>query len=592
MRAVAVRRRGLAACLLAVLLSAAVIPVAAAAPDVSLTGSGWGDGVGLSQYGAKALASDGADYQQILNRYYTGVTVSPLAVTGDSGFILTDPEPLWVGLLQDQSAVSFDVTSGSSDLCFDRTAFCVARAGTGTSWRFARSSVDVCYFEKVLADGRRFPVSPSGSCDASIRSVEDQTEVSVPFKARSYSRGTLRLRDTPSGSGIHLVLEIGIEDYLRGISEVPDSWPVAAIETQVVASRSLNVRTVLNLGPEAEFDTARRAKCNCHLTDRSPDPNYRGKAGEAAHPVWVDAVETTTGEVVTYQGSAALALFHSSSGGWTENYVDVFGGTGHPYLATVVDSPSLADSAANPHNSWAAGFRQASLAETFGFSWVSDMKVTQRNNSGSAQTISISGIRSGRPATDLVSAVDVRLKLSLRSTTFDVTTSPRFGDVPTGHLFAGEILGLDTLGITRGCTPADFCPDHSVTRAEMAAFLVRALDLPTSIGDPFDDDDGHALEREIAALEASGITSGCSTTSFCPDRSVTRAEMAAFIVRGFSLSPVGSRPFFDVGGHFFEAEIASLEASGITSGCSTTSFCPDRVVTRAEMAAFLIRALA
>ncbi len=592
MRAVAVRRSGLTACLFAVLLSAVVVPVAVAAPDVSLTGSGWGDGLGLSQYGAKALASDGADYQQILNRYYTGVTVSPLVVTGDSGFILTDPEPLWVGLLQDQSGVSFDVTSGSSDLCFDRTAFCVARAGAGTSWRFARSSADVCYFEQVFADGRRFPITPSGSCDASIRSVEDQTGVSIPFKARSYNRGTLRLRDTPSGSGIHLVLEIDIEDYLRGLSEVPDSWAVAAIEAQVVASRSLTVRTVLNLGPEAEFDTARRTKCNCHLTDRLPDPNYRGKAGEEAHPIWTNAVETTTGKIVSYQGSAALALFHSSSGGWTENYSDVFGGTDHPYLTAVFDSPSLADPAANPHNSWAAGFTQASLAESFGFSWVSDMKVIQRNDSGSARTVSISGIRSGRPATDLVSAVEVRLKLSLRSTTFSITATPRFGDVPTGHLFAGEILGLDAMGITRGCNPADFCPGRSVTRAEMAAFLVRALNLPTSMGNPFDDDDGHILEREIASLAASGITSGCSATSFCPNRAVTRAEMAAFLVRGFDLSPVGSRPFSDVGGHFFEAEIASLEASGVTSGCSATSFCPDRAVTRAEMAAFLIRALA
>tara|TARA_Y100001949_G_scaffold160729_1_gene152531 strand:+ start:925 stop:2193 length:1269 start_codon:yes stop_codon:yes gene_type:complete len=422
--------------------------------------------------------------------------------------------------------------------------------------------------------------------------VEDQTGVSIPFKARSYNRGTLRLRDTPSGSGIHLVLEIDIEDYLRGLSEVPDSWAVAAIEAQVVASRSLTVRTVLNLGPEAEFDTARRTKCNCHLTDRLPDPNYRGKAGEEAHPIWTNAVETTTGKIVSYQGSAALALFHSSSGGWTENYSDVFGGTDHPYLTAVFDSPSLADPAANPHNSWAAGFTQASLAESFGFSWVSDMKVIQRNDSGSARTVSISGIRSGRPATDLVSAVEVRLKLSLRSTTFSITATPRFGDVPTGHLFAGEILGLDAMGITRGCNPADFCPGRSVTRAEMAAFLVRALNLPTSMGNPFDDDDGHILEREIASLAASGITSGCSATSFCPNRAVTRAEMAAFLVRGFDLSPVGSRPFSDVGGHFFEAEIASLEASGVTSGCSATSFCPDRAVTRAEMAAFLIRALA
>ena len=69
---------------------------------MSFDGSGWGDGVGLSQYGAKAMASDGADYLQILNRYYTGILVRPLVVTGDSAFVLTDPDPMWVGLLQNQ----------------------------------------------------------------------------------------------------------------------------------------------------------------------------------------------------------------------------------------------------------------------------------------------------------------------------------------------------------------------------------------------------------------------------------------------------------------------------------------------------------
>jgi len=588
---VVVRRCGLAACFIASLLVVAA-PAVAVTPDVSFDGSGWGDGVGLSQYGAKAMAFDGADYLQILNRYYTGVSVRSLPVTGDSSFVLTDPAPIWVGLLQNQAAVSFDVTSGSSDLCFDRTGFCVARAGTGTSWRFAQYGPGVCQFEHVLASGTRLPIGPSDSCDASIRSVEDQTEILVPFKARSYNRGILRLRDVESGGGIHLVLEIGVDDYLRGFSEVPDTWPEAAIAAQVVASRSLTVRKVIDLGPESEFDTARRTECNCHLLDRSPDPNYRGKTGEIAHPAWVAAVETTTGEVVSYQGLVALAHFHSASGGWTENYADVFGGDDHPYLAAVFDSPSLSNPAANPHNSWSAGFRQASLAEAFGFSWVSDIRVVQRNDSGSARTVAITGIRSGRPATDLLSAVDVRLTLSLRSTTFDVAASPRFGDVPIDHLFAGEIVGLEALGITSGCAANSFCPDQPVTRAEMAAFLVRALDLPRTTGDPFDDDDGHALEAEIASLEASGITSGCSTASFCPDRFVTRAEMAAFLVRGFGLSAAGDMPFSDIGGHFFGAEIASLEASGITSGCSPTSFCPDRSVTRAEMAAFLIRALA
>ena len=98
----------------------------------------------------------------------------------------------------------------------------------------------------------------------------------------------------------------------------------------------------------------------------------------------------------------------------------------------------------------------------------------------------------------------------------------------------GEIASLEASGITSGCSTTSFCPDRSVTRAEMAAFLVRALNLPTSMGNPFDDDDGHILEREIASLAASGITSGCSATSFCPNRAVTRAEMAAFLIRALA----------------------------------------------------------
>jgi len=325
--------------------------------------------------------------------------------------------------------------------------------------------------------------------------------------------------------------------------------------------------------------------------DRSPDPNFLGIVGEIAHPAWAAAVLVTTQQVVSYQDSVALTLYSSSSGGSTENYVDVFEGTNYPYLTTVYDSPSMSEPAENPHRSWGAGFRQAAIADAFNFSWVSDVAVTERNDSGSARTVTISGIRSGRPATSLVNAVEMRLALSLRSTTFDISVVSPFDDVSTDHVFAGEIVGLNALRITSGCTMADFCPDRPVTRGEMAAFLVRALSLPSVTGDPFTDDDGHTLEAEIASLAASGITSGCSAASFCPNRPVTRGEMAAFLTRGFDLVAGAGLAFGDVEGHFFQAEIASLAASGITSGCSAISFCPNRPVTRGEMAAFLIRAL-
>jgi SpoIID/LytB domain protein len=564
---------------------------AGAEPDVTFTGSGWGDGVGLSQYGAKAMGADGATYREILNRYFTGMTVGPPSTVAADTFLVTDPTPLWVGLIQHSDTVSFTIDSGSARLCFDDPDLCIATAAEGETWRFGPDAEGGCAFLRQSHDGAWVVVGAPLRCSASVQAVTSQTTVAIPFKARSYRGGTLRFRGAPTTGRIHTVLEIGVEDYMKGISAVPESWASSTIEAQVVASRSNALWNALDRGAETTFDASRKEECHCNLYDSSPDQVFRGYTGESGHPNWVTAVISTTQQVMGFSGSVALGLFSSSSGGWTESYSDVFGDTAHPYLVSVNDSAAFSDSAANPHAVWGASSDQSVLALTFGFSWVSDVAVTERNDSGSARTVAITGIRSGQPATALVDAVDVRSALSLRSTTFDVTVIPRFGDVPTDHLFAGEVVGLNALGITSGCTSVDFCPDRSVTRAEMAAFLVRALDLPTASGDPFGDDDGHALEAEIASLAASGITSGCSATSFCPGRAVTREEMAAFLVRGFDLAAATGTPFSDVDGNFFEAEIASLAASSITSGCSATSFCPGRAVTRGEMAAFLIRAI-
>jgi hypothetical protein len=286
-------------------------------------------------------------------------------------------------------------------------------------------------------------------------------------------------------------------------------------------------------------------------------------------------------------------MWSSSSGGGTENYADVFGTSRFSHLVSAPDNAAFADSADNPHDSWASSYDQAVLAEIYGFSWVSDLMVTDRNDSGSARTIRISGIRAGRPTTTTVSAVDLRSALSLRSTTFDISVTPRFEDVPTGHVFAGEVIGLAELGVTKGCTGAQFCPGESVTRGEMAAFLVRSLDLEVSAGtDSFDDDDGSTFESDIEVLYAHGITNGCTPTLFCPLALVSRGEMAAFLVRSFDLSADTGDPFSDDDGSFFEDDINTLEASGVTSGCMTDRFCPGLPVSRGEMAAFLIRALA
>jgi hypothetical protein len=119
--------------------------------------------------------------------------------------------------------------------------------------------------------------------------------------------------------------------------------------------------------------------------------------------------------------------------------------------------------------------------------------------------------------------------------------------------------------------------------------LVVALALPP--GGTFVDDDGSPHEADIEAIAAEGITRGCDVDRFCPEDSVTRGQMAAFLVRALGLEATGTGGFTDTAGSVFAADIDRLAAAGITRGCGTTRYCPDDPVTRGQMAAFLRRAL-
>ncbi len=173
----------------------------------------------------------------------------------------------------------------------------------------------------------------------------------------------------------------------------------------------------------------------------------------------------------------------------------------------------------------------------------------------------------------------------------DIATSP----------FVDDILWLVDKSITKGCNPpvnTQYCPEASVTRGEMAAFLVRTLGLTDDGGgNLFTDDDGSVFEQDIARLATAGITRGCNppdNTHFCPDDRITRDQMAAFLVRAYGLTDDGGgNAFTDDNGSVFEADIARLAAAGVTKGCNppdNTKFCPHDPVTREQMAAFLNRA--
>ncbi|PWB73277.1 MAG: CAP domain-containing protein [Anaerolineales bacterium] len=178
-----------------------------------------------------------------------------------------------------------------------------------------------------------------------------------------------------------------------------------------------------------------------------------------------------------------------------------------------------------------------------------------------------------------------------------------FGDVPDTYWAWQYIERLYTAGITGGCStsPLNYCPDDTVTRAQMAVFLLKGVHGSSYSPPPVGSGTGFAdvpttywAAPWIKQLAAEGITGGCGGGNFCPDTPVTRAQMAVFLLKskhGVSyVPPAASGVFADVPvGYWADKWIEQLAAEGITGGCGGGNYCPDTPVTRAQMAVFLVK---
>jgi trimeric autotransporter adhesin len=192
--------------------------------------------------------------------------------------------------------------------------------------------------------------------------------------------------------------------------------------------------------------------------------------------------------------------------------------------------------------------------------------------------------------------------ITVANQTFTVRQGAQFLDVPVGAQFYEEIGKLSAAGITQGCGGGNYCPDALVTREQIAAFIIRALhppgyvplwpasqrfaDVPSS--NPF-----YAHIEEMAMRQ---ITLGCGGSNYCPTSTVTREQIAAFIIRalhdpGYVPPTPTSQRFLDVpSSNPFYAHIEELAVRGITLGCGGGNYCPTSNVMRGQMAAFLVRA--
>lgn len=229
------------------------------------------------------------------------------------------------------------------------------------------------------------------------------------LKQRRY-RGQLLLR--AEGEGLLAINHLPLESYLAGVvgSEMPSSWPQAALRAQAVASRTYALH---QLRPDAPFD----------LKSTVASQVYKGVEAETSSVR--EAVASTRAQVLMYGDRLINAVFHSSSGGLTENSGDLWSRQ-LPYLVSVPD-----DDTASPGSRWEKTFPPEALRQAFQeIGGALTIQPLQTSRSGRLRQVKVVG-----PGGELVlSGSALRERLGLRSTLVNFRFEPA-GPVGRGASF-------------------------------------------------------------------------------------------------------------------------------------------------------------
>lgn len=386
-------------------------------PDsFTISGSGYGHGVGMSQYGAQAIALAGYSTTRIVQKYYSGASIS--TVDADDriqveifGSWSDDRDAVDIIARGDWKLSFYTAGRGSAHTVWygeSGERLHVVRSGTGVVvTRDGDETASATGAVKLQWEGTEYYESGSD-----VEAYVDLYNAGSSTRAThgTYRHGEMRISVPGSRLIVSNRLKLNTE-YLYGIAEMPSSWEPAALQAQAIVARGYALR---QMGNYYEY-------CDCHIYDDTRDQNFTGwrKENEGTNAYygdrWVAAVDATTsaagadGKVVTYGGSIAQTYYFSSSGGQTENSEDIWSAA-LPYLRSVDDSWSL--SGINPNVAWTRTLSQSTARSVFGLSDVVSIDVTERTSGApNAAATRVTATSSSGATASITGAESIRARL-------------------------------------------------------------------------------------------------------------------------------------------------------------------------------------
>lgn len=276
---------------------------------IQLEGTGFGHGVGMSQWGAKGGADAGQNAHQILGAYYPGAALTP-APTRPVRVLLSrwDNANACTSTLPSTTCLEVVAESGQTITNLASGAQIPVPASVGgTSVTALAVSANPAGLTLWANAGGWQQVGGTYSGPLDIASADGVQTTRMGSTTRDY-RGTIRIVRA-SNTTIHRINVLGLEDYLRGVvpAEMPASWPAAAVQAQAVAARTYAAASMNSAGSRA-WDLCDTTSCQVYGGVGTENASATTKINSASP-------SDVRGRVLSTSTGVITAFFSASNGG-------------------------------------------------------------------------------------------------------------------------------------------------------------------------------------------------------------------------------------------------------------------------------------